>query len=39
MNDDFVFVDEYVAGIYWDTKYATWGNFTRRSTSTRHRWL
>jgi zinc D-Ala-D-Ala dipeptidase len=28
MNDDFVFVDEYVSGIYWDAKYATWDNFT-----------
>jgi zinc D-Ala-D-Ala dipeptidase len=28
MNDDFVFVDEYLAGIYWDAKYATWDNFT-----------
>jgi D-alanyl-D-alanine dipeptidase len=28
MNDQFVFVDEYVSGIYWDAKYATWDNFT-----------
>jgi zinc D-Ala-D-Ala dipeptidase len=28
MNDQFVFVDEYVSGIYWDPKYATWDNFT-----------
>jgi D-alanyl-D-alanine dipeptidase len=28
MNDDFVFVDEYVPGIRWDAKYATWDNFT-----------
>ena len=28
MNDQFVFVDEYVPGIYWDAKYATWDNFT-----------
>lgn len=28
MNNDFVFVDEYVAGIRWDAKYATWDNFT-----------
>ena len=28
MNDGFVFVDEYVSGIYWDAKYATWDNFT-----------
>jgi D-alanyl-D-alanine dipeptidase len=30
MNEDFVFVDEYVFGIYWDAKYATWDNFTGR---------
>ncbi|MDP0396909.1 D-Ala-D-Ala dipeptidase VanX [Tsukamurella strandjordii] len=28
MNTDFVFVDEYVPGIRWDAKYATWDNFT-----------
>lgn len=28
MNDQFVFVDECVSGIYWDAKYATWDNFT-----------
>lgn len=28
MRDDFVFVDEHVAGIRWDAKYATWDNFT-----------
>jgi zinc D-Ala-D-Ala dipeptidase len=28
MNDDFVFVDEFVPGIRWDAKYATWANFT-----------
>ncbi len=28
MTDKFVFVDEYVSGIYWDAKYATWDNFT-----------
>jgi zinc D-Ala-D-Ala dipeptidase len=28
MNDGFVFVDEIVAGIRWDAKYATWDNFT-----------
>jgi zinc D-Ala-D-Ala dipeptidase len=28
MNDDFVFVDEFVPGIRWDAKYATWNNFT-----------
>jgi D-alanyl-D-alanine dipeptidase len=28
VNDDFVFVDELVPGIRWDSKYATWDNFT-----------
>lgn len=28
MNDDLVFVDEFVPGIRWDAKYATWDNFT-----------
>jgi D-alanyl-D-alanine dipeptidase len=28
MNNDFVFVDEFVSGIRWDAKYATWDNFT-----------
>jgi D-alanyl-D-alanine dipeptidase len=28
MNDDFVFVDEFVPGIRWDAKYATRDNFT-----------
>lgn len=28
MNQDFVFIDEYVRGIRWDAKYATWDNFT-----------
>ena len=28
MTDDFVFVDEFVAGVRWDAKYATWDNFT-----------
>ena len=28
MNDDFVFVDEFVSDIRWDAKYATWDNFT-----------
>lgn len=30
MNDQLVFVDEHVSGIYWDAKYATWDNFTGR---------
>ena len=28
MTADLVFVDEFVAGIRWDAKYATWDNFT-----------
>jgi len=28
MNNDFVFVDEFVPEIRWDAKYATWDNFT-----------
>lgn len=28
MNSQFAFVDECVSGIRWDTKYATWDNFT-----------
>ncbi|MFI1385886.1 D-Ala-D-Ala dipeptidase VanX [Embleya sp. NPDC020886] len=28
MNHDFVFADEFVPGIRWDAKYATWDNFT-----------
>ncbi|KND37631.1 D-Ala-D-Ala dipeptidase VanX [Streptomyces acidiscabies] len=28
MRDDFVFLDEFVPGIRWDAKYATWDNFT-----------
>ncbi|WP_369372268.1 D-Ala-D-Ala dipeptidase VanX [Promicromonospora sp. Populi] len=28
MQDDFVPVDEFVPGIRWDAKYATWDNFT-----------
>lgn len=28
MKADFVFVDEYIPGIRWDAKYATWDNFT-----------
>ncbi|HLI01709.1 MAG TPA: D-Ala-D-Ala dipeptidase VanX [Acidimicrobiales bacterium] len=28
MKKDFVFVDQLVAGIRWDAKYATWDNFT-----------
>jgi zinc D-Ala-D-Ala dipeptidase len=30
MRNDFVFVDEFVPGIRWDAKYATWDNFTGR---------
>jgi D-alanyl-D-alanine dipeptidase len=28
MRQDFVFVDEFVPGVRWDAKYATWDNFT-----------
>jgi zinc D-Ala-D-Ala dipeptidase len=28
VHDDFAFVDELVAGVRWDAKYATWDNFT-----------
>ncbi|MGW1992009.1 D-Ala-D-Ala dipeptidase VanX [Embleya sp. NPDC001921] len=28
MKDDFVFVDEFLPGLRWDAKYATWDNFT-----------
>jgi len=28
MNGDFVFIDQFVPGIRWDAKYATWDNFT-----------
>lgn len=28
MNMDFVYIDEYVPGVRWDAKYATWDNFT-----------
>jgi D-alanyl-D-alanine dipeptidase len=28
MRGDFVFVDEFVPGMRWDAKYATWDNFT-----------
>ncbi len=28
MHGDFVFVDEFVPGVRWDAKYATWDNFT-----------
>jgi D-alanyl-D-alanine dipeptidase len=28
MNSDFVYVDDWVPGIRWDAKYATWDNFT-----------
>lgn len=30
MNEDFAFVDEVVPAIRWDSKYATWDNFTGR---------
>jgi len=28
MENDFVFVDEFLPGVRWDAKYATWDNFT-----------
>jgi D-alanyl-D-alanine dipeptidase len=28
MHEEFVFVDEFVPGVRWDAKYATWDNFT-----------
>ncbi|MFJ2766736.1 D-Ala-D-Ala dipeptidase VanX [Streptomyces sp. NPDC087300] len=30
MRDDFVFIDEFMPGVRWDAKYATWDNFTGR---------
>jgi len=30
MKNDFVYVDEFVPGIRWDAKYATWDNFTSK---------
>jgi zinc D-Ala-D-Ala dipeptidase len=30
LHENFVFVDELVPGIRWDSKYATWDNFTGR---------
>ena len=28
MKADFFFIDEFVSGVRWDAKYATWDNFT-----------
>lgn len=28
MKDDFAYVDQFVPGVRWDAKYATWDNFT-----------
>ncbi|MFJ8827995.1 D-Ala-D-Ala dipeptidase VanX [Streptomyces sp. NPDC102467] len=28
MRNDFVFIDEFMPGVRWDAKYATWDNFT-----------
>ncbi|WP_026411319.1 D-Ala-D-Ala dipeptidase VanX [Actinomadura oligospora] len=28
MNGDFVYIDDWVPGVRWDAKYATWDNFT-----------
>jgi D-alanyl-D-alanine dipeptidase len=36
MSSDFGFVDEYVPGIRWDAKYATWDNFTGRPVDGYH---
>ena len=36
MNSDFVFVDEFVPGVRWDAKYATWDNFTGRPVDGYH---
>lgn len=36
MNDDFFFVDEFVPGIRWDAKYATWDNFTGKPVDGYH---
>jgi D-alanyl-D-alanine dipeptidase len=36
MRDDFVFVDEYVPGVRWDAKYATWDNFTGKPVDGYH---
>ncbi|MEV3858850.1 D-Ala-D-Ala dipeptidase VanX [Streptomyces sp. NPDC050095] len=30
MRNDFVFMDEFLPGVRWDAKYATWDNFTGR---------
>ena len=36
MNEDFVYVDDWVPGIRWDAKYATWDNFTGRPVDGYH---
>jgi zinc D-Ala-D-Ala dipeptidase len=36
MNSDLVFVDEFVPGIRWDAKYATWDNFTGKPVDGYH---
>ena len=36
MNSDFVFVDEFVPGIRWDAKYATWDTFTGKPVDGYH---
>jgi D-alanyl-D-alanine dipeptidase len=36
MNNDFVFIDEFVPGIRWDAKYATWDNFTGKPVEGYH---
>jgi D-alanyl-D-alanine dipeptidase len=36
MNNDFVFIDEFVPGVRWDAKYATWNNFTGKPVDGYH---
>lgn len=36
MNDDFGYVDDWVPGIRWDAKYATWDNFTGKPVDGYH---
>ena len=36
MNNDFAFVDQFVPGIRWDAKYATWDNFTGKPVDGYH---
>ncbi|WP_136708878.1 D-Ala-D-Ala dipeptidase VanX [Agromyces sp. H66] len=36
MSDEFVYLDEHIAGIRWDAKYSTWDNFTGRPVDGYH---